>query len=294
MEAKLTVLLQQILGEGPVWHAQEKKVYWLDILNGHLYRADEFGKQLEQRQFPFHIGCMAILENGHLLLCTNKGLFTYEFEQHEYKQIISDFQLPANLRCNDGKVSDDGDLWFGTMQYEPNQYEGTLYRLNTKGELAIEKQTVTIPNGLAWYEGGVYFVDSGERTLYRVSKKENGYDWANAEPLYCPEDERMTPDGMTIDAEGNLWIAIWGGSKVIHFNPETKQIFQEISVPAPYVTSCTFVGDSLQKLWITTAISDLTEEQRVKYPLAGSIFTAEVNVKGKECRILKGGYYENR
>ncbi|MEG0451173.1 MAG: SMP-30/gluconolactonase/LRE family protein [Lysinibacillus sp.] len=288
MEALLKIKLQQTLGEGPLWDERNQKVYWTDILNGYLYRSNLTGDAIEKRVLPFHIGSFAFYEQeAHLLLATNKGLFHYSFEDDHFEQLAESFQLPTEMRCNDGKVDPHGDFWFGTMQYTPVAPLGSIYRYTKTGELIEETQGFIIPNGIAWQDDTMYVVDSGKRELYAVQKKNNAYDWENKEVIFCTP-EGMTPDGITIDLEGDIWIAIWGGGKVIQFNPQRREIVSEIIVPALYVTSCSFTGEFLDTLWITTAKSDLTEEQLQQYPLSGSVFAVQMNTKGVKNSLYKG------
>lgn len=288
MEAQVKINLQQTLGEGPLWDEQGQKVYWTDILNGHLYRSNLTGDNIEKRELPFHIGSFAFYEQGsHLLLATSKGLFRYSFDDDQFESLCESFQLPSEMRCNDGKVDPHGDFWFGTMQYNPEAPIGSIYRYIKTGELIEETHGFIIPNGMAWQDDTMYVVDSGKRELYAVQRKNDGYDWVNKEVVFCAPEE-MTPDGLTIDSVGDLWIAIWGGGKVIQFNPERREIVSEIIVPAPYVTSCSFAGEFLDTLWITTAISDLTEEQLQQYPLSGSVFVAPMITKGVKNSLYRG------
>lgn len=288
MKAQLKINLQQTLGEGPLWDEQGQKVYWTDILNGHLYRSNLTGDNIEKRELPFHIGSFAFYEQGsHLLLATSKGLFRYSFDDDQFESLCESFQLPSEMRCNDGKVDPHGDFWFGTMQYNPEAPIGSIYRYIKTGELIEETHGFIIPNGMAWQDDTMYVVDSGKRELYAVQRKNDGYDWVNKEVVFCAPEE-MTPDGLTIDSVGDLWIAIWGGGKVIQFNPERREIVSEIIVPAPYVTSCSFAGEFLDTLWITTAISDLTEEQLQQYPLSGSVFVAPMITKGVKNSLYRG------
>ncbi|MCH7323147.1 SMP-30/gluconolactonase/LRE family protein [Solibacillus sp. MA9] len=288
MEAKLKIKLQQTLGEGPLWDEKGQKVYWTDILNGCLYRFNLTGDAIEKRILPFHIGSFAFYEQEErMLLATSKGLFHYSFDDDQYEHLCEYFQLPSQMRCNDGKVDYDGDFWFGTMQYNPVEPQGSIFRYTKTGQLIEEARGFIIPNGISWFNDTMYIVDSGKRELYAVQRKNNGYDWDNKEVIFC-SPEGMTPDGITIDSDGDIWIAIWGGGKVIRFNPQRREIVSEIIVPAPYVTSCSFTGEFLDTLWITTAKSDLSEEQLQKYPLSGSVFVVKTNSKGAKSSLYRG------
>ncbi|GAB3818271.1 hypothetical protein GCM10028895_15300 [Pontibacter rugosus] len=163
-----------------------------------------------------------------------------------------------------------------------------LFCLHKNLEVKQVLQNLTISNGLAWSADAatLYFIDTPTHTIQAFN-----YDLATGEigqkreVVRVPEEEGM-PDGMDIDTEGNLWIALHGGAAVACYNPATGEQLQKIKVPAVNVTSCTFGGPDLDTLYITTAREWLSEEQLEQYPLSGSMFEVKPGVQGREVNFF--------
>jgi len=141
---------------------------------------------------------------------------------------------------------------------------------------------LTISNGICWLKDftKMFFIDSEENCVLSFDYNIVNGSIENTKVIIMIDKKLGTPDGMTIDEDNNLWIALWGGSAVIKCNPFTGKIIDKIKVAAPNVTSCTFGGENLSTLFITTAREGLTESQLKEFPLSGSLFSYTPNVKG--------------
>ncbi|KYQ54553.1 Regucalcin [Trachymyrmex zeteki] len=186
----------------------------------------------------------------------------------------------AQTRINDGKVDSAGRFWLGTMGNEINgkiaPNLGTLYRVDNDLEPEKEISPVTISNGLAWNieDDTFYYIDSPTRQVTAYDYNPNNGTISNKRIVFDLNNTNLKglPDGMTIDADGNLWIALFGGSQVICVDPKTKKILFKVELPAENVTSVAFGGPLLDTLYVTTSGYNISAEQRQATPHAGALF----------------------
>lgn len=207
------------------------------------------------------------------------------------KKKITDPEPALNgNRFNDGKCDPSGRFWAGTMAHDQSEKKGSLYRLNT--DLSVEKvfSGITISNGLAWNQeiGKFYFIDTATMEI-----RSYDYDIATGElsgksVIRVIGSEEGYPDGMTIDQEGFLWVALYAGGKVLRINPENGSTDFEVQLPVPKPTSCTFGGVNMDKLYITTCRENMSREVLENYPLSGSLFRANVPFRGYETDFFLG------
>jgi sugar lactone lactonase YvrE len=189
---------------------------------------------------------------------------------------------PGN-RFNDGKCDPWGRFWAGTMAYDFEPLAGSLWRLDGDGGITRQRSQLTISNGLAWSQdrGTLYLIDSP--TLKVMAFPLSSAGEIVGEPSICvaiPDDWNAVPDGMCIDAEGMLWIALFGGGCVTRWDPISGQLLERLELPCGQVTSCCFGGPNLDQLFITTARREMDADAIKAEPLAGGLFQADVCVKG--------------
>jgi sugar lactone lactonase YvrE len=265
-----------LLGEGPVWNAQSQSIYWIDILKGEIHQFD-FKKNLHQT-YPINemIGCFAFCKNGQLIMATQSGISFLDHDTGQVLKVINPENNLTNNRFNDGKCDPMGRFWAGTMSLSEEPNVGSLYVFDNK---TIEKkiENVTISNGLAWSldQKTMYYIDTPTFEVVAFDyEKETGNISKKKIALKIPEEDGY-PDGMTIDTEGCLWIAHWGGWQVTRWNPKTGEKILSIKLPVSQVTSCTFGGENLSDLFITSASVGLSAEALAQQPLAGSFFVVK-------------------
>src|SRR5690606_19311707 len=191
--------------------------------------------------------------------------------------------LPDN-RFNDGKCDSRGRFWAGSL-HEEGGNEAALYMLDGSGSIAKKIDQVSCSNGLAWSldDRTFYYIDTPTRQVVAYDFEIATGELSNRRVVINVDPSDGLPDGMTIDAEGMLWVALWGGWKVIRWNPHTKEKLLEIKLPVSQVTSCTFGGKNLKDLYITSAKIGLTPNELAVQPHAGALFVVEdIEVPGVE------------
>ena len=279
MKAELALKWNAVVGEGPVWDYRIQQLYWVDILGGHLHRYDPTNEINKTYEIGQYVGAAVPCYDRGLILAMHHGWAFFD-ETNSQLSPISDPEAdkPAN-RFNDGKVDSRGRLWSGSMQINPQDPEGNLYMLDTNLEVSIKIKDVFISNGLAWSHDDqwFYFIDSLKHKVSAYAFKPETGEINYERDIYRIDPNLGLPDGMTIDAEGNLWIAIYDGGCILCVNPANGRVLEKIEVPAKKTSSCTFGGENLDTLFITT-ISENTDSE--KDPLAGSIFAVRPGVKG--------------
>ncbi len=291
MKAELFIDSKSILGEGPVWHQDNGHLYWVDIEGKKINRFNTTNGFHQVRQFNEMPGALALIDNhpGKLLIAFSNGLATYDWETKMlgYKNWLG--RDTPKIRANDGKCDPNGNFWVGTMHLNLEQGAGTLYRIDGNFENSEQFPNRTISNGMAWTKDGsiMYYIDTFENKVFAFDYDIYTSGISNKRVAISIDAGLGGLDGMTIDNEGNLWIAHWGGACVRCWNPQAQKIVETVEVPAPHVTSCTFGGTKMNELFITTARSGLTEQQLAKYPHSGGVFKVITGSSGRPTNYFK-------
>lgn len=290
MNARLLHASQCFLGEGPCWHPGRNSCFWVDIENCKLYEyAWPHGGQVREWTFDQRVTLVVIDMDDKLILGMEGGVMRFDPDTGE-RHWLADLEKEYDKhRSNDGGVDRKGRLWIGTMQRDSKPGAASLYCI---GEDLVPRQKitdVTISNGIVWSgdDTRLYYIDSPRRCVASYL-----YDAASGhiefEKIAVQIPEGMgDPDGMTIDEEGMLWIALWGGHGIYRWDPFTSAMLDVVKVPAPHVSSCAFAGESLDHLVITTARQGLTSMMLKEFPHSGDVFVAQVPVKGMPGRRCK-------
>lgn len=288
MEAKLLVKTKCILAESPLWHDQRNSILWVDIEGRTLYAHHLATGQTTASPLPSRVGFIVPDHQGNLILGLQNGVAFYDLDREKLSWLKDvEKEMPEN-RCNDGKCDSEGRLWFGTMDVNAKTGAGSLYLLDSDLNLQKKADSLSIPNGTAWSLDGKYFyhIDSTRKSVVRYRYHTHTGEIAGSKTVISIPEGMGLPDGMTIDEEGMLWIAHYGGFGVYRWNPENGALLNKITLPVPNVTSCTFGGPHLDTLFITTASEGMDEKARKAYPLSGSIFTAKPGAKGLKANIF--------
>jgi sugar lactone lactonase YvrE len=278
------------LGEGPMWHARRKKLYWVDILEKKLHEFDPptgCDRAFNAGQF---VGCVAARKKGGLVLGLQHGFAYFNFRTKKICQLIETGFVRSGNRINDGKCDPAGRFWAGTMNLNARANHGSLLYLDTDLHVRQVLHNLTIPNGIIWSLDmrTMFFIDSGRQIVWAFD-----YDGAAGQILNRRAVIRIAkrdgvPDGMTIDAEGMLWVALWGGGRVTRWNPQSGKLLQTVPLPVSLVTSCAFGGAKLDVLFITSARTSLGKDALSKEPLAGGIFRVPTDVCGIPSHPFRG------
>lgn len=291
MNAELLYAAQCYLGEGPTWHPIRKSCWWVDIENNRLYEYAWSGdKSVRQWDFPYRVTLIVIDRQDRLLLGVEGGIIRFDPDTGEHRWLLDLEKDREKHRCNDGGVDREGRLWVGTLHREFIEGVAGFYCIGD--DLVPRKQIsdVTISNGIAWSRDDtrMYYIDSPRRQIESYLYSAEAGTLTFEKVAVAVPDGIGDPDGMTIDEEGMLWVAHWGSSAVHRWDPSTGRILETIQVPAPNVSACAFVGESLDHLLITTARQDLSPAQLAQYPSSGDVFIVKMPVKGlpeTRCRL---------
>jgi len=271
------------LAEGPCWWSERNILLWVDIEASRIGLFDPAAGNNDFFHLPAHVGAVVPTSVGDLLLATAAGLMRMDPSTGVVTLLLDpEVDRPGN-RFNDGKCDPWGRFWAGTMAYDFEPLAGSLWRLDGDGRITRQRSQLTISNGLAWSQdrGTLYFIDSPTLKVMAFPLTSSGE--IAAEPSICvqiPEDWDAVPDGMCIDVEGMLWIALFGGGAVTRWDPISGQLLDRLAVPCRQVTSCCFGGPHLDQLFITTARREMDAAAIAAEPLAGGLFQADVGVKG--------------
>ncbi|MBD0294580.1 MAG: SMP-30/gluconolactonase/LRE family protein [Flavisolibacter sp.] len=263
-----------LLGEGPVWDAANQSICWVDILNGNIHEFKLSKKQHRTIAVKDMIGAISLCTNGDFLAAMKSGLALISRESGKIKILCHpEVHLPEN-RFNDGKCDPAGRFWAGTMAVSERAGAGSVYTIEKDFSHSVKMEGVTISNGMAWSPDNkaFYFIDTPTFEVVAYDYDIKSGNISNRRVAVTIPKKEGFPDGMTIDREGMLWIAHWDGWQVARWNPQTGQKLLSIPLPAARITSCTFGGEDLQDLYITSASIGLTEKQHEEQPFAGSLF----------------------
>ncbi|MFW6290370.1 MAG: SMP-30/gluconolactonase/LRE family protein [Mariniphaga sp.] len=291
-KVELVLDTKSALGEGAIWNYKTGELIWVDI-DGQILNIFNpflnFNKEMLTGQM---IGTVVPAESGKLIVALENGFYQLDPETGS-KLFIADpeEEKPGN-RFNDGKCDPAGRLWAGTMHKEGKPDSGALYRLDPDTVVHKMIDKVSTSNGIAWSldHRKMYYIDTPTQKVTAWNYDNETGEISNPKTAVEVPREMGYPDGMTIDAEGNLWIALWSGSAVGCWNPETGELLRTIDVPAKNVTSCAFGDADLATLYITTARQGTSAEELEKFPHAGGLFKASPGVKGVEAFFFKGGF----
>lgn len=278
-----------LLGEGPLWSARDEALYWVDILGHRLHRYS-IGEGQRTWQFDEEVSAIAERADGKGLIVTRRHSFaSFNPESGEMTKLADiETDIPRN-RFNDGKCDSLGRFWAGTMDFDCERNTGSLYRLSPDLSCVRIDSNYIVTNGPAWSADNktLYHNDSVNGRVYAFDFDLESGSVSNKRVFLQFSQEDGSPDGMTTDAEGGLWIAHWGASKVTRHAPDGK-VLHTVMLPCSQITSCTFGGPGLTTLFITSAANGLSREQLEQEPLAGGLFALNLDIAGVPANQFRG------
>lgn len=273
MDAKLVCRVGAQLGEGPVWVQRDSALWFVDIKARRAHRWHPGRAESRSWPAPEQPGFLAPLSGGGFIVGLKSGLARFDPQSCAFTHLLAvEPDLPAN-RLNDGTVSPEGELWFGSMHDTEAERSGALYRLDGEGRCVRLDNGYIITNGPAFSPDGrvFYHTDTSDRTVYAFDRPDP-HTLVNKRVFVRIEEEAGYPDGTTVDQEGCVWIALWGGWGVRRYSPEGK-LLATVRLPCANVTKIAFGGSDLRTAYVTTAWAGMTQEQRAAQPLAGDLFS---------------------
>jgi sugar lactone lactonase YvrE len=275
------------LGEGPIWDSRTNRLVWVDILGRRIHLTDTGSGGGDAIEVPMHVGAVAPRAAGGFVAALQDGFWVVG--DGPPRRITRVAEARPGLRFNDGKCDAAGRFWAGTMAYDQSTGAAALYRLDPDGQATRVLEGVTISNGLAWSVDGrtMYFIDTPTQRVDAFSFTPSTGEVGDRRPLIRIPREAGAPDGMTIDAEGGLWVALWGGGAVHRYLD--GQLDRVLRLPVSQPTSCTFGGEELDELYVTSAWEGLSAAERRQQPLAGAVFRGRPGVRGIPAAAFAGG-----
>lgn len=269
------------LAEGPVWDADNQTLVWVDILAGRVHRFNPARGTDESTEIGTPVGAAVLAQGGGLVLAVENGFIALDADGAVSQVAPVEADRP-DRRMNDGKCDSAGRFWAGTTAYDFEPGASTLWRLDPDRTVTALHEGMVLCNGMGWSpdDSTMYVIDS---FAYRIDAYPFdavtgtlGDPWrlVDFQPGGMP-----LPDGMTVDADGNLWVAMYGGWELHRYTP-AGELDAVVPMPVAQPTSCTFGGANLDELYVTTASQGLSDEDRAAQPGAGGIFRARPGVTG--------------
>jgi sugar lactone lactonase YvrE len=265
-------------GEGPFWH--ENEFFGIDIIGRKLNKITNGGNETSICDTPSMVGCAVVGDDNYFYLALEDGL--YRYINNAYQRVSNMEILDSSLRFNDGKCDARGRLWVGTMD-KVNEKEpiGSLYVFDGLQSVKEILTDVIVSNGMCWNidETKFYYIDSPSRKIVSFDYDPIKLELSNPKTIFMITNDAF-PDGMTIDEEGMLWVALWNGYSVIRIDPNSGDVLETVDIPCKKVTSVCFGGEHLDELYITTASLEMSENDWERYPNSGCCFKYHPGVKG--------------
>lgn len=274
---------RDLLGEGTLWSARDKAVYWVDIENPAVNRLSLTDGRIMRWPMPEPIGWVVEREAGGFIAGFKSGFAELDLDPVAIRPIGDpEPHLPDN-RMNDGKADASGAIWCGTLDIPQKVDSGSLYRFTPDRRWRQIDSGYGVPNGPAFSPCGhwLYHADSTKRIIYRFARDAHGGIQDRVPFIRFGEDDGY-PDGMTVDAQGHLWVAHWGGARISRFNPEGL-LDRAIALPARQVTNITFAGDRLDRMFVTSAATGLPPSDH-----DGALFEVDCGVTGLPTHLFPG------
>ena len=265
-------------GEGPFWDARTKRLLMLDVLVGDVVAFDEDGN-VKRYDLPSPVATVIRRRtSGGFVIATEREVIVADEDFTTFENIVSLDTSPL-LRTNDGGCDLSGAFIIGTMSYAASEAKGSVYRISSDGSIQELKSGVTISNGVQWSRNGekVFYIDTPTRRVDSFEVDVETGVWSDQHCHIEIEERFGFPDGMAIDVEGGLWIAMWGGGAVNHYN-SSGHLQESIVIPGvSQVSSCAFGGTDNRTLFITTSRQGIPDDEE---PRAGAVFAIEVATPG--------------
>lgn len=278
---EIAVDAHALLGEGPCWDERTRVLWWVDIRAETLHCYDPHTELASVFTIRKSVSAVVPRRSGGLVLAVRDGFYGFDPRSGAAQLLAGVESDLGDNRLNDAKCDRKGRLWGGTMADNESPGAGSFYRLDADGQLHLIWDRVTCSNGIGWSpdDRRMYYVDSGLRRVDRCDYDSTTGVVTNRAPFVEVPTASGEPDGLTVDAEGFVWVALWGGAAVHRYRPDGR-LDRILHVPAINVTSCAFGGDDLGTLFITSAASKASPAQLSKYPLSGALFHCRPGVIG--------------
>ena len=270
-------------GEGPVWDAAGQRLLCVDMNVGDLLAVDPASGAVQRADVAQVLAALRPRTSGGWVAAVRRRFAIIEdvdalLAGTQRARMLEPLWDDPGVRFNDGGCDPQGRFWCGTMAYTSEEGAGSLWRLDPDGTTTRVLADLTISNGLAWTPDGArtYFVDTPTRRIDRLHTDATTGELLGREPFATVPEGPGAPDGLVLDAEGGVWVALYEGGGVLRYDADGV-LTERIDVPTPLTTAVTFGGADLDTLFITTSRQDVDPADE---PLAGAVFTHSPGVRG--------------
>lgn len=274
--------VQAELGEGPRWDEKSQRLLFVDIMRGAVHDFDPASGADRVVIIGRPVGVVACTHDDTLIVGAQGGFFKADRTTGHIRLIAAVEETEEDLRLNDGNCDSHGRFWAGSLSMSERPQAGALYRLDSQGAVTCVMRGVTISNGIDWApdDTRMYYVDTPTGMIEVFDYEPVCGGLSNRRPFAVISAEHGRPDGLTVDADGGVWVALWNGGAVRRYTSE-GHLDAVIPVPVSCPTSCAFGGPELEDLYITSARVALSHAERVAQPHAGSLFRCRPGVRGR-------------
>jgi len=288
MVVDVAVPAAAVLGEGPVWDATERRLLWVDIEGRRLHRYDPVARVDQSVATSTRVGAVAVRQGGGLVLAM-EHTFALAAAGEDAPTVIATVEPSAPTRMNDGNCDSRGRFYAGTMALDECSPVGSLYRLDPDGAVEQILSGVTVSNGIDWSLDGetMFYVDSAAQSLDAFDFDVTAGRISNRRTVVRFSPDEGTPDGLTIDREGFVWVALWGGWSIRRYAPR-GELERTVRLSAQNITSAAFGGELLDELYVTSAREGLTDSDLDAQPDAGALFRCRPGVVGRTQHLYGG------
>jgi len=278
IDAKLFAQAAATVGESPLWDEAADRLWWTDLARGRLLSTDRERRTTHMQELGRCLGAVVLGADGGLTAALDGGIATI---RDGHVRRIADLQLAERTeRVNDAKCDPTGRLWVGVVGTDQPPAPGSLHVLAGDGPRQV-LDGLTFPNGFDWSPDGatLYVAESHARRVSRFPFDARRAQLGAREPFVELDGDDGLPDGLTVDADGGVWVAIWGAGEVRRYSP-AGELTATVSCPVSNTSSCAFGGPGYRTLYITSAREGLDADALRAQPLAGSVFHARVPHRG--------------
>jgi len=289
MTVSLALDVKAELGEGPIWDARRQRLLFVDIMRGHVHEFDPVSKGDRVHHVGQPVSAIAPTTGGDWLIATRHGFFHLNPDRGDVKPVALVEADKPTTRMNDGYCDPRGRFFAGTMSMAHEKNAGSLYRLDPGGRVTTIFTGVTTSNGIDWSPDGrlTYYVDTGTGRVDVCDFDADAGTLSNRRPFVTIPAGRGKPDGMIVDAEGGVWVALWGGGAIDRYLPDGRLDYT-IDLPVTHPTKVAFGGPDLSDLYVTSAWIGVPAEARASQPHAGGLFHCRPGVKGRAATLFAG------
>ena len=269
------------LGEGLLWDERNQTIMWVDAFKKIVNVWNPATKETKSKEFDSLVTSIAKRESGGYVVAA--GLKLIELNENLELTNESPLEMPFdNVRTNDGNVDINGNYWVGAFANDAKPHQGNLRRISPNLDSKVFLKDITIANGMDWSPDNkiFYYIDTPTKKISRFKFNTETSEIEDELEAINVSQYSGAPDGMCVDALGNLWVAFWGGGCVRSFSP-SGELLAQVDVAATLVTNCAFGGPDLSTLYITCAVASYEDFVKGDEPLAGSLFKADVGAEGR-------------